>query len=233
MTNILVLPDIHGRNFWKIILPIQKDYEHIVLLGDYFDPYDYEGITNKQALDNFDEMMSNLELDKCEFLLGNHDVQYVSSVCPRSRFSKKYEREYSKRIKDLIDNYDATIHTWITIKDITYLFTHAGINKQWLEKHPDLWDINKNGLLDENNPKFLQSVCEVGYIRGGRLGTTGGPVWSDVNEVAYENPNIPYYQVFGHTQLVQEDIDDYFACLDVRKPFSIDENGIRRITNIS
>lgn len=230
MTNILVLPDIHGRSFWKKIIPLQKDYEHIVLLGDYFDPYPDEGITNQLALENFDDMMLNLDIDKCEFLLGNHDLHYITSVCPTStRYSRKYAREYSIRLQNLIDNYDATIHTWITVENITYLFTHAGINKPWLDKHQDLWDINRNGLLDENNPKFLQSVCEIGYIRGGRFGTTGGPVWADVTEIQEENPNIPYYQVFGHTQLLTEDIDEYYACLDVRTPFIIDENGIRRI----
>ena len=49
--DILIIPDVHGREFWKEA----KDYPgKIVFLGDYLDPYTYyEGITTEQALENF------------------------------------------------------------------------------------------------------------------------------------------------------------------------------------
>ena len=39
MSKILLIPDIHGRDFWKKA----KDFEgEIVFLGDYLDPYRFE-----------------------------------------------------------------------------------------------------------------------------------------------------------------------------------------------
>ena len=33
MTNILVIPDIHGRTFWKEPITHKNDFDHIVLLN--------------------------------------------------------------------------------------------------------------------------------------------------------------------------------------------------------
>ena len=37
MTKILIIPDVHGRNFWKE--PCNNWKGKIVFLGDYHDPY--------------------------------------------------------------------------------------------------------------------------------------------------------------------------------------------------
>ena len=50
--GILIIPDVHGRDFWKEAIE-RKDYEKVVFLGDYSDPYDIEGITDDVAIDNF------------------------------------------------------------------------------------------------------------------------------------------------------------------------------------
>ena len=47
--KILIIPDVHGRTFWKSAVE-SGDYEKIVFLGDYTDPYEMEGITNREAL---------------------------------------------------------------------------------------------------------------------------------------------------------------------------------------
>ena len=44
MKNILVYPDIHGRKFWKRVK--EFDFERIIFLGDYLDPYPFDEITN-------------------------------------------------------------------------------------------------------------------------------------------------------------------------------------------
>ena len=43
--KILVLPDIHGRKFWEEPCKHIEDYDKIVFLGDYMDPYDFEHIS--------------------------------------------------------------------------------------------------------------------------------------------------------------------------------------------
>ena len=53
MTNILVIPDLHGRTFWKEPIAHKEDFDHIVFLGDYFDPYHWESINQQDAIENF------------------------------------------------------------------------------------------------------------------------------------------------------------------------------------
>ncbi len=55
--KILIIPDVHGRTFWESALK-SGDYEKIVFLGDYTDPYEIEGITNSDALKNFKSIIS-------------------------------------------------------------------------------------------------------------------------------------------------------------------------------
>lgn len=37
MTKILIIPDLHGRSFWKE--PCNNWKDKIIFLGDYHDPY--------------------------------------------------------------------------------------------------------------------------------------------------------------------------------------------------
>lgn len=34
--NILIIPDVHGRTFWKYAI---DKYDKVIFLGDYLDPY--------------------------------------------------------------------------------------------------------------------------------------------------------------------------------------------------
>lgn len=44
---LIVVPDVHGRDFWKTA----KDYDcDVVFLGDYLDPYPLDGITKEAAV---------------------------------------------------------------------------------------------------------------------------------------------------------------------------------------
>lgn len=70
--KILVLPDIHGRRFWKAPCELAERYEKIVFLGDYLDPYAFEGIEVSDAFSNFKEIVAfkkrhsdNLVIDIC------------------------------------------------------------------------------------------------------------------------------------------------------------------------
>ena len=46
--KILIIPDVHGRTFWRAALET-GNYEKVIFLGDYVDPYVYEGIDPLQA----------------------------------------------------------------------------------------------------------------------------------------------------------------------------------------
>ena len=56
---ILIIAVIHGRNFWKKAVEENIDkVEKIIFLGDYLDPYPWEGITRKDAIRNFEEIIN-------------------------------------------------------------------------------------------------------------------------------------------------------------------------------
>ena len=261
MTNILVIPDIHGRTFWKEPIAHKDEFDHIVFLGDYFDPYPSELITQQEAIENFKELVNSFteeELEyKVEFLLGNHDSHYLYNIPEASRIAKNptINKEITSLLTNLRDKNQLKINTWITIKNTTYLFTHAGINKDWADRHPELCDVNYSGMLYQkfnNSPIAIdlipnvyinwESIGEIGTYRGG-WNNTGGPLWCDIREFITQSKFSPYYQIFGHTQLnnyITKDIlkkenpeidCDDFACLDCRKAFIIDESGIQEWHN--
>lgn len=58
MKEIIAIPDIHGRTFWKIVENDKSD-STIVFLGDYLDPYPHEKITFEDALVNFEEIIDS------------------------------------------------------------------------------------------------------------------------------------------------------------------------------
>ena len=70
----LVLPDIHGRTFWKEPSKRVKEYDKVIFLGDYFDPYPFEGNSVEEAIVNFKEIIGfeKENREKVVLLLGNH-----------------------------------------------------------------------------------------------------------------------------------------------------------------
>ena len=54
MSKLLVIPDVHGRTFWKEATEEYKDkVDKIIFLGDYLDRYENEDISRKQEKENF------------------------------------------------------------------------------------------------------------------------------------------------------------------------------------
>ena len=144
--HTLVIPDIHGRNFWKESLKkLPKDiYPNLVIifLGDYVDPYDFEGISRKQTIENFKEILEVAKNDdRIHLLIGNHDMHYWYDAQYKSRVDHK---NYNK-IKDMfLENFDLfNVAYEEIINDEKYLYTHAGVSSFWL-KH--LQFVGKNGI---------------------------------------------------------------------------------------
>lgn len=54
--EIIIIPDIHGRDFWKEAVEKYPDADTI-FLGDYLDPYGYERISFRKAMENFREII--------------------------------------------------------------------------------------------------------------------------------------------------------------------------------
>ena len=81
MKRILIIPDVHGRDFWKdpVYESLNDENIHIVFLGDFTDAYSAEwdlGFDYLQhTIDNLKEIIEIKKRypDRINLLLGNHD----------------------------------------------------------------------------------------------------------------------------------------------------------------
>lgn len=76
MSKILIVPDVHGRNFWHKAEELIDEVDKVVFLGDYLDPYKHEEITFDTALKEFEKILKfkNKYSDKVVLLIGNHEI---------------------------------------------------------------------------------------------------------------------------------------------------------------
>lgn len=220
MSNILIVPDVHGRIFWKESVRRELDtIDKVIFLGDYLDPYPEEGITPKESIDILKEIieLKKNNPDKVVLLIGNHDYHYMNyMISPCSRFDRRNSHEIEEIFKENLDLFQ------LLYREDKYLFSHAGVIKEWMEKYCGCQDIEEL-LKDEH--KAYSSLWVVPMIRGG-WEWFGSCLWNDVRDFSNEIPGT--FQIFGHTQLrdpffgPNPGVKEEFACLDCRKCFTLD-----------
>jgi len=232
MNTPIIIPDVHGRDFWRWAVAHRKEEETVVFLGDYLDPYEDEWIYWSDA---YKGLLDIIELKrtnpgKVVLLLGNHDLHYL---LPGLRGSRYNEYQAEKIRKTFMDNMDCfQMAAGCEISGKRYLFTHAGVNKVWAEKHADLFGpvekitaetFNRLMFTDE----FVEALGDISKLRCGS-DHAGSMVWADVEEFEWSEARLPKaIQVFGHT--LQDNgprvIDNSMYCLDCRKSFVLNASG--------
>ena len=190
--KILIIPDVHGRTFWKSALE-SGDYEKIVFLGDYTDPYEREGITNCEALKNFKSIIAFKQQnpEQVVLLLGNHDLHYYSEYYYELAGSVRYDPVSAVALHRLFSKYHSFFQlAWETDWGSKhYLFSHAGITQSWLKRNmelirkPDARHLNR--LLHSN--KGMEALAQVGPMRWGNS-PSGSIVWADIEELLASDP---------------------------------------------
>ena len=228
--DILIIPDVHGRTFWKSAVESEA-FGTIVFLGDYVDPYPSEGIDNPAALDNFREIIAYAEChDNVVLLLGNHDMHYYSKQFASLAMSSRYCYVDDFLIIEQFSNYSWLFSlAWeTTLNGHHYLLTHSGVCGAWLKANretigtPDAEHLNR--LLDSDDG--IRALANVSRRRGG-FHAGGSIVWGDINELQADNGLPDVYQIFGHTQQRESPvITDQMACLDVRRAFVLREGQV-------
>lgn len=242
---MMVIGDIHGRQFWKnAVSKFENDVEKIIFLGDYLDPYEYEGITRKEAINNFEEIIAYKinNKDKVVLLLGNHDMHYFSKEFhTRSRYDSSNAWHIANDFKT-----HRSLFKLVHEEDINgkkFLFSHAGLMNSWVKRNEnvigDTTVTSINHLLEI--PLGIRILTDVSSYRSWFGEKSGSIVWSDVREKIDMNTsnedNIISntdaivegydYQIFGHTQQNEKPIiTDNWACLDCRKAFILDDDGV-------
>ncbi len=234
--RIIIVPDIHGRKFWRSVLKNKTDT--IVFLGDYSDPYPDEGITHEMAIEELHDIVEFKELNKDRVILlwGNHDLShafpndYVHCRWGSEKTQKEYNKYFSKR--SLFQ-----IAFEVTQNNKKYLFTHAGVADRWLtQRGPNILynatDINN--WFDKSHTKGSM-FSDIGRSRGG-YAPCGSCVWADLYDHIDGNHQElkDYYQIFGHTRLNPKEeynkygrINEYWAMLDCQKVFVLENDKIK------
>ena len=219
MTKILIIPDLHGRTFWKE--PCNNWEGKIIFLGDYHDPYgEYvdeepnkaESLTNLKELATFVENRRKISDVIC--LLGNHDHSYFNGY-GKCRFDYWQQKKVKKLIRSLSPQLYYIYEDLTTQEPHKYLFSHAGITQDWLGyNNLELKDLDN---IDITN---LSPLDQISYSRGG-YNKYGSCVWNDLNDFQLQTPYKDYYQIFGHTWggRTKPLITDKYAMLDCCKPF--------------
>lgn len=232
---MIVIPDIHGRHFWRCVAEQYAGKEHIVFLGDYLDPYRDEMISNEDAFVELQDIMKLKEAhpNDITLLLGNHDLHYVYEGIHGSRYDVINATRNRRAFEDNFDIFQMACETVIGGRN--YLFTHAGILPGWMKENELLFGLLEPAYLtsylnmiwwtkDARRPLF-EALSNVSYTRWG-TSRFGSMVWADVTEHSVEYEEVPgYYQVFGHTLVMEPIITPYYACLDCKHSFRIKTNG--------
>lgn len=237
---IYIVPDVHGRKFWRFLKDHKTD-KPIVFLGDYLDPYGFEGITPEDTIENFKEILQFKKDNpqQVTLLLGNHDCEYA--ISKRICYCRCDDENYPE-IQDMFRNkWD-----WFKMvyefdnKGTRWLLSHAGINPKWMGnwsfKNDDIQKFNE--WLNRKDSKFITSLESVSRFRGG-WDYDGSPVWSDIREYEWKSKeqmdNVGYdRQVCGHTYLNGNPVTfNNITCIDCQKVFYIDsENELKEVNEL-
>ena len=202
--KVLIVPDVHGRLFWKEAMSKIDEVDLCVFLGDYVDPYEFEANTisssePERLVDNVKDIIKFARdySPKVVLLLGNHDAHYICDAL--------YIR--SSRYNSAIKN--GLLRTFEQNKDLFrkclayngVLFSHAGVTKAWLCYNGYTGDFdNINEIASFIEGSAIDDTAQVGRARGGNY-PSGGPMWADLGEHTGKDFSFP--QAVGHTQLRQ------------------------------
>ena len=138
--KILIIPDVHGRSFWVEPCSHIDEFDKVIFLGDYHDPYPFEVSQNTSRHRLRDELVPFVieHKDKVVCLFGNHDGNYlVGDMADRIDYHHKTE----------IRNYMRQMNIKLVHREGDYLFSHSGVLPKWLES-------NNLTLEDLNNLPF-------------------------------------------------------------------------------
>lgn len=191
--KIIVLGDTHGHESWKKILNVEKDFDKVVFLGDYWDSFSIKPRQQKEIYKDIQEFREN-NPGKVVTLLGNHDYHYIYST----EYSG-WKSETNFLAKPLLeDDIRRGKLPYIHIEgDI--IFSHAGVTKYWLN------EVAKCTLeelqLNEVQLRFFDWNSQMGSNPFGDT-ISNSPLW--VRPRSLKEDALPNYkQVVGHTNYHQ------------------------------
>jgi hypothetical protein len=245
--RLLVIPDLHENlDLLKYIMAVEDTacFDHIVLLGDYFDPPHDDALSLAQVQRVAGTILGFKEIygDKLHLLCGNHDLPYYAlrpacaqgSGRPNLMIGEWLEVTSLARAEVINELWDEAF--WHSLRGAVcldgWLFSHAGI-------HPYYWPTGGETVADryaqfEQNwtrnfarihaePEQEPALFAIGRARRG-TSEHGGPLWLDWNEEFEDSLELP--QIVGHTRCANPTQKGRSFCIDfAQAAYAIVENG--------
>ena len=205
--KILVIGDIHGRNFWReTVYNNLHKVDKVIFLGDYLDPYknevdenyklhnmeceEYEDAQNLLKMLNDIVALKKNEPEKYILLTGNHTDSYIwSKFKAATRTDYKNWELYHKFFSQNLEFFNLV---WV---EDNVIFSHAGISDGWARevwkkfRYPEsayksIMDVAL-ALIDipltNVNNEYIQLISNISYYRWGES-QYGSCEWADIKE---------------------------------------------------
>lgn len=183
MSNILVIPDVHLK--FNIMYPIikkitsQNKVDQLVFLGDYFDDWGQQ-TNNKLYQETCDALLKLKKEYNCVFLLGNHDVPYLTR-------NLQHYSNHDPQIVSLCRDTLLSLSPRITYKKDGIIYSHAGFIST-----PD--DIDFRIFTNDNHDHYVRLLTyEQHYY------TNDNPLWIRPDEWQLSIQEDLPTQVVGHS----------------------------------
>lgn len=199
MSKILVVGDVHGREFWHKVAEAEAyDFDHFIFLGDYFD--NFPPLTGDKILHNFFDIVEfkHKYPNKVHLLIGNHDFHYMK-FSP-SRYSG-YDHEFAKDIQDVVHDCleKDILKPAVAFGDL--LFTHAGVGQEW---YKNVAKLPPGNPAEQINKAFKEQPLLFDFLSGGVSSygddTHQGPMW--IRPDSLKNQMLGgYHQFVGHSYM--------------------------------
>ena len=227
--KIIIIPDLHGREFWRDAV---KDFDEgfrVVFLGDYLDPYEDDWIYWTDAFKSLQDIIAFKKQNKEQvtLLFGNHDLHYLFPQLKGSRYNSYQEGVIRKTFEDNMDCFQMAME--FSDGGKRFLFSHGGIHPSWVGMHTDIFGAQENITADTFNrlmftPEFVSALSNVSFLRGGGS-PVGSMIWSDIDDFQVSTPIAPdTIQICGHSRVDHEPkVVGNVYCLDCGRPFMLDE----------
>lgn len=204
--KIATIGDIHGTTkfleCYKNIQENDPDVDKIIVLGDWFDPYD--DIDLDTMIERYNEFVKIWKSDdRIISILGNHDIAgyIIANDCTSRtiRFGK-----LAQKITDVIE--PNLSESYLTYKVGDYMFSHAGVSQEWLN---DISGFSKGNYANDIinckkgwTPDELSDICMFYPFDWSGCGEHARQscVWIRPHALIY-NAIEGYHQVVAHTRL--------------------------------
>jgi predicted MPP superfamily phosphohydrolase len=214
----IIIPDIHGRNFWK---RVNKRASKIIFLADYVDSF---SISAKDQYKNLLEIIAFKKQypDKVVLLWGNHDVQYLYLDRMEYRCSG-YQDKSSTAFSVVFNDNKSLFQNLYFDSEQQILYSHAGLQNSLYNELESKYGpfTDMQDFVDFVNQYSPKEIFNISKLNGG-FDEYAGIFWT--RPVELQRNGYPIKQVVGHTY--QQDrkvryINNLYAICDIAKIIDI------------